>query len=59
METGSQEQGRQPPVHIPIPFEQAVEGLIRVRPKPDAAEKQPEKQAAAKKSARKTTRNKS
>lgn len=35
---------RQPPVHIPLTFEQAVEGLLGVKPEP----KQPKKKAAKK-----------
>lgn len=35
---------RQPPVSIPLPFGKAVEGLLRVKPKPKA-----EKKAAGKK----------
>jgi hypothetical protein len=31
-------QKREPPVHIPLPFEQAVEALLQVKPKGHAAE---------------------
>jgi hypothetical protein len=34
-------QKRKPPVHIPLPFERAVEGLLGVNPKELPAKKKP------------------
>jgi hypothetical protein len=41
---------RLPPVHIPLSFESAVEGLLAVDPKGPVREKRPKKKAARRKS---------
>jgi hypothetical protein len=49
MNEGERKRKRLPPVRIPLPFEQAVEGLLAVDPKKPVAPKPPKKKPRRKK----------